>query len=101
VEARGVQAVVRQAHDAEVYALFDMPDSTWPGDTAIDDAATNGCIPRFHSFVGTSFEMSELNITWLEPTQESWQELDDREITCMVTTMDGSKLTGSMRGSGR
>jgi hypothetical protein len=41
-----------------------------------------------------------LYITWLAPTEESWDELDDREIVCMVAS-DNGNLTGSMRGTGR
>lgn len=91
------------AHDAEVYSLFDMAaaSSSYPGATAVDDAAVDGCISRFHAFVGVAYEYSELDVFYLHPTQESWNELDDREIVCLVTTMDGSQVTGSLRGSGR
>ena len=91
------------AHDAEVYSLFDMasPESAYPGVNAVDKAAVDGCLARFHAFVGVAYEYSELDVYYLHPTEESWDELDDREIVCMVTAMDGSSLTGTMRGSGR
>jgi len=90
-----------QSHDAEAYAVFDVAGTSYPGASVIDEAAIDGCLAAFHPFVGTSYELSQLELFWLEPTEESWNELDDREIVCMVTTMDGSSLTGSMRGSGR
>ena len=71
------------------------------GANVIENAAADGCLTRFHPFVGLAYEYSELEIFWLEPTEESWDEIDDREITCMVVALDGTKLTGSMRGSGR
>ena len=91
-----------EPHDAQAYYLFDMTGYTdYPGETAITSAADNGCIAQFHPFVGKSYELSELDITWLAPTADSWSEFDDREITCMVVTMDGSQLDETMRGSGR
>lgn len=90
-----------QAHDTEVYGIFDMVQNIWPGASVIENAAFDGCLTRFHPFVGLAYEYSELEMFWLEPTEESWNEIDDREITCMVVSLDGTKLTGSMRGSGR
>lgn len=89
-----------QPHDAEAYAIFDITGTTYPGEAAIDDHAIDGCLAQFHPFVGIAYEYSELEVFWLEPTEDSWNELDDREIVCMVA-VDGSQLTGSMRGSGR
>ena len=93
------------SHDAEVYSLFDMASKTsaYPGESAVVTAAEDGCLARFHAFVGVAYEQSELGIYYLHPTEETWEddEVKDREIVCMVTAYDGSKLTGSMRGSGR
>ncbi len=89
------------AHDAEVYYVFDLTGGAYPGADWVSESAVNGCLTAFHPFVGVAYEYSELDIYWLEPTEESWTEIDDREIACMVVAVDGSKLTGSMRGSGR
>lgn len=86
-------------HDAEVYALFDLADGGYPGENTVSDASIDGCLDRFEGFVGTPYEFSELDIYWLEPTEDSWNELDDREVVCTVVNLDGSKLTGSMGGS--
>lgn len=92
-----------QSHDAEVYSLYDMAaaSSAYPGDEAVNNAAVDGCLQRFHAFVGVAYEQSALDVYYLHPTEDSWDGYDDREVVCMVTTMDGSQLTGSMRGSGR
>ncbi len=92
-----------QSHDAEVYSLFDMAttSSPYPGADAVGTAAADGCLDRFHGFVGVAYEFSELDVYYLHPTEDLWDEIDDREIVCMITAYDGSKLTGSMRGSGR
>lgn len=88
-------------HDAEAYLLFDLADGPFPGIDWVSEAAANRCVSAFHAFVGVAFERSELDVFYLHPTEESWNELDDREVVCMVTTMDGSQVTGSLGGSGR
>ena len=60
-----------------------------------------GCFAAFESYVGIPWESSELDIAALEPTEESWVEGDDREVTCAIVSYDGSKLVGSTRGSNR
>lgn len=92
-----------QPHDAEVYSLFDMSatSTSWPGRDAVIEAAVDGCLAAFQPFVGVAYEFSELEVYYLQPTEESWNELDDREIVCLITALDGSPLTGSMEGSGR
>jgi Septum formation len=89
-------------HDAEAYALFDMAEgsATFPGVDSVDVTATDGCIERFLSFVGIPYAYSELDVFFFHPTEESWYELGDREVVCLITAMDGTKLTGSMEGSG-
>lgn len=92
-----------QPHDAEVYSIFDMAHTAapYPGEEAVIDAAFDGCLAAFQTFVGVAYEFSELDVYYLHPTEESWKDLDDREIVCLLTALDGSKLTGSMEGSRR
>jgi hypothetical protein len=88
-------------HDNEVYYLFDLPDGDFPGEAAIDKAASDGCLAQFDPYVGRAFEESDLGAWPLYPTQGSWDE-GDREIVCVLNDYinDGAKLTGSMKGSG-
>lgn len=87
-------------HDAEAYASFDQVGSAYPGAEAVTDASFFGCYDRYEAYVGVPWEDSELDIWFLEPTRESWEEVDDREVTCAIVTIDGSQLTGSARGLG-
>jgi hypothetical protein len=50
------------------------------------------------SFVGVPYLQSELEVTTLEPTDESW-ELGDRELVCMVQDPTGRspELEGANR----
>lgn len=89
-----------QPHDAEAYATFDQLGHEYPGEDSVAEYSLTGCYERFDSFVGKAYEDSVLDFYWLEPTEESWKELDDRETMCAIVAYDGSQLTGSMRGAG-
>ena len=87
------------SHDNEVFHIFDLPDGPFPGTTTIDDHVSDECIPAFESYVGTPYEVSELYLYPITPTEESWG-LDDHEVVCALYAME-EKLIGSMRASKR
>ena len=87
------------SHDFEVYHLFQMDDGPYPGADAIRDEWIQGCLAEFESFVGISFDVSALDISAIFPTEESWNELDDREVLCSVTAVSGLPRSGSARDS--
>jgi hypothetical protein len=84
-------------HDNEVYAVFDVSLSSFPGDR-MGDLAHEACLERFESFVGKDYESSSLDIATLYPTSESWHGQKDREVICAVYDVDAKKLTGSVKG---
>lgn len=86
-------------HDNEVYAIVELEDGGFPGDTAVAEQAQDGCIERFEAYVGVPYRDSELFATWLFPTEASWQE-GDREVVCVLFAQD-EPLEGSMRGAAR
>ncbi len=87
-------------HDNEVYAITNMTMSAYPGDEILTEAANDYCFAQFEIFAGIAYEASVLNITFLYPTQESWNQARDREVACVVYDMNGEKITGSSRGKG-
>jgi hypothetical protein len=87
-------------HDFEVYHRFMLPDGSYPGAQAIQDAWIEGCLAEFELFVGTSFDESMLDISGIYPTRESWEGIDDREVLCSVTAVNGQPRAGSAQGSG-
>ena len=92
-----------QPHDAEVYSIFDYPSapSSFPGDEAVQTAATDGCKPAFADFVGLDFDSSSYGLKYLRPTSDSWGT-GDRTIDCLITSGDGtSQLTGSAKGTAK
>ena len=90
-----------EPHDREVYALFDLTGSEFPGAEPVTQEGLEGCVARFADYVGTSFETSELDAISLTPTAESW-ELGDRSVVCLTMLIgDDTQLEGSVRQSGR
>ena len=90
-----------EPHDNEVFAVFDYTASdTFPGSSAMNDAAQELCIAEFEAYVGRSYQESTLGVFPITPTEGSWDS-GDREIICALYNLDLSKLTGSMEGAAR
>ncbi len=89
-----------EPHDNEVYAVFDVSFDTFPGDASMFDLSTDACHKRFKSFVGKSYDESVLDLFAIYPTDDSWSQLNDREVICAVYRVDYKKLTGSAKGLG-
>jgi hypothetical protein len=82
-------------HDAEVYARFDLPELDSFDADEVGALSDEGCFDRWSDAIGTVYEDDpDLDYTLLEPTAESWTE-GDREVSCLVTSVDGDPLTGS------
>ena len=86
-----------EPHASEVFHTFDVADGDFPGDFTAD--IESGCLPAFEEFVGVAYDQSALEITWLEPTAESWEQ-GDREVACIVNDPAGN-VTGSLEGAAR
>ena len=101
-EITGIEGVPCTApHSNEVYAMFDLDLSSFPGQEQIAALAQDACLERFAAFVGREYEASVLDVFSIFPTSESFARRNDREVICSVYHMDGHTLNGSMSGSGR
>ena len=92
-------------HDGEVYYQVFHPaeaDEPYPGPDEMLAWAQGHCYEQFAGFVGQEYEVSELDIGILHPTNETWSDPigRHREVTCYVEAWRGGRLLGSMRGSG-
>jgi hypothetical protein len=87
-------------HDNEVYHQYEMTESDFPGGDDVLETSTGRCLDRFQGFVGIAYQESELALSPITPTAESWAE-GDRVVYCVLYSVDLSKLTGTMRNSGR
>ena len=89
-----------EEHESEIYASMLMDDGDFPGASAVEDAAITFCDAEFATFVGVPWDQSELNYSYLGPSQETWEQADDREILCLILDPAGL-VTGTLEGSAR
>jgi hypothetical protein len=83
-------------HVAEVFATFQLPGSKWPGNAAIQTAASGGCSSRLTGYVNPQLAIS-LASTYVFPDSVAWQA-GTRTVICEVRATSGD-LTGSVRGA--
>ena len=79
-------------HDGEVYAVFNLADGPWPGDTAVQQQAETRCNDEFDKYASSPDE--KLELFYLHPLKSSWWR--DRGVTCIATDPSGPR-TGSLR----
>ena len=88
-----------EVHVYEVYARFELSDGDFPGDAELVRLSSEGCQERFARFAGVDHDETSLEVTYLFPSQESWESADDRAVTCAAS--DSIRLLqGSVAGAG-
>lgn len=105
------QVPCTKPHTQEAYALVtyqaagagtgpsaSAAGGAYPGGDALDKFAKGACAQRFTNYVGVDYLKSKLFYTYLLPSARSWEQDDDRTITCFITTT-GGMLTTSVKGS--
>ncbi|MEV7227034.1 septum formation family protein [Polymorphospora sp. NPDC051019] len=81
-----------EPHQGEVFAVFDMSGSAYPGDEAVWEYATKGCDERLPGYAPSADPDAEYMIYF--PTAESWAD-GDRWVVCVA--FDETPRTGSIR----
>jgi len=92
-----------QPHDVEVAAVLEHPaedGADFPGEAAVDGYATDQCLRRFEEYVGAPYEASSLDVAFVAPGEDGWDD-GDRRIACVVYHVDFADLVGSVRGTGQ
>jgi hypothetical protein len=82
-------------HDAEVFATFSLPTSSWPGVATAQQEAGNGCASRLSGYLNPDLANAGLAQEFVYPNQTAWQA-GERTVVCEVSSPTG-KLTGSVR----
>ncbi|MBZ6172302.1 MULTISPECIES: DUF4190 domain-containing protein [Streptomyces] len=90
-----------QKHDGEVFASFELPRGSFPGDTEISRAADDRCYALQDGYAMDRWALpADVDVYYLTPTSGSWRT-GDREITCLFgNTDERADLTGSLRNDG-
>jgi Septum formation len=85
-------------HDAEVFATFRLPDTSWPGTSAVQADASDGCASRFGSYLNPDLATIGLTQEFIYPNRTAWLA-GERTVVCEVSATSG-RLTGSVRAQG-
>jgi putative regulator of septum formation len=97
--SRGVSCSA--AHEAEVIGtLVHSGNGPFPGVPTLVTYGQIPCLDAFRSYVGVDFETSSLDMFLVVPSEITWAK-GDRSIACLVITTDGSRITGTVKGTQR
>lgn len=88
-----------RSHQYEVYHRYQFPEGDFPGKSIVDSTADAECLAAFEPFVGLNYADSIYGYTSLQPVQDSWDRVGDREVLCLIGRYDGSEKTGTARGT--
>ena len=78
----------------EILSAETMTNSSYPGVTATVAQAEQSCLAAFQRISGVDFFADPTwDMTFLYPTQESWDRANDRDILCVVTPLNGQPTT--------
>ena len=81
-------------HDAEVFATYALPKSSWLGNTAVEQEAGTGCASRLGGYLNPDLANAGLAQEFVYPNQTAWQA-GERTVVCEVSSSTGN-LTGSV-----
>ncbi len=85
-----------EPHTGEVYAELVMEGNEFPGAEAMAKKFDEWCYAEFEKFIGLSYDESVYGYTGFYPTQETWDQLDDRTLQCIVSSEE--PVTDSLKG---
>ncbi len=86
-----------QAHDAEVFATFQVAGSHYPGATALQQQARQGCASRLSGYLNPELSAASLAQSFVYPDAGAWSA-GERTVVCTVRSTSGP-LVGSVRSS--
>jgi hypothetical protein len=87
-----------QPHDEEIYFDFLLEGDEYPGEDPIQTEADTRCAAEFDAFVGLAYDSSTLDFYAYRPSEESWTQLDDRIVSCVIYDPAG-QVTGTLAGA--
>lgn len=87
-------------HVFELIGRFDVDDGDFPGAEALAEEGVACTEDIFEDYVGVPYaESAEVFATPVPPSEETWDEADDRTILCVAHTQDLASTTGSVEDS--
>lgn len=83
-------------HDGEVYAVFNLTGTTFPGQTQSDQLAEDGCGDRLDAYSPSANDDDNIGLFYFSPTDSTWTA-GDKSVIC-IAKGEKTKLTKSIRG---
>ncbi len=74
-------------HEAEVYAVLQVPDSSTYDEDAVIAHVEEECVARFDDYVGEPYRTSRLDVYYTYPLEDGWRD-GSREAACAVYAPD-------------
>ena len=97
-EQRDIEAVpCSEPHDGEVYTNIDLGDGAFPGERFLIGKAERGCPARLRRQAPKSRD----DISYFTPTERSWKEEDDHQVTCLLEYTTKHAGTVAAQSDGR
>lgn len=92
-------------HQREVFfeAEFPAPNGApFPGEVSMEEWSTELCYGAFEDFVGLEYELSRYEISFIHPTEATFEHEvgRHRRVTCVLFDLSGEELVGSAQGTG-
>jgi hypothetical protein len=89
-----------EPHEYEAFHVTTVAGETFPSDAQFEEAFTSQCLPAFESYVGVSYQDSQIFATMITPSEESWGD-GDRSVVCILYEDGNPELTASLRNANR
>ncbi|KAB1643530.1 septum formation family protein [Gulosibacter chungangensis] len=87
-----------QPHLFEVTAVHPIEVADYPGDETIQTLVDETCPDAFFDYTGQAAAAStEWGSVAFAPRGSDWEEQDQRNIVCAVTSLDGEPASGSAK----
>ncbi len=86
-----------QAHDAEVFATFQVSGPRYPGAAALQHSARQGCVSRLGGYLNPELPATSLAQSFVYPGAGAWSA-GERTVVCTVRSTSGP-LVGSVRAA--
>lgn len=86
--------------EVEITGITPRRGARYPGEDVLDLQATEKCPEYLESFAGITYGEASLDLAYFFPLRDSWEDSDDRTITCLAYHADLVPLTGTLEGRG-
>ncbi len=84
-----------QPHAGEVFAVFNLPDGTYPGRDAVRQQVSTECNSKLSAYSPSAPRDSSIGLFSVYPQAQNWTS-GDHQVVCIATAENGT-ATGSIR----